>query len=112
VLGGGDGAAHRGNIAGDTRGGLVVHHHHTLDGVALVGADRLLDAVGMDACAPLFFLPYDLEPMAAGEIDPQMAELTEPGSKHLVAGRTRIGERGFPGAGAARRIDEDLAVFS
>ena len=110
MLGGVDGAAHGGDIAGDAGRGLVVDDHDALDLVVLVLAERLLDALGIGAGAPLLFLDDDLEPVTAGEFDPQMAELAEPGGKQLVAGRTGIGERGFPGAGAARREDDDLAV--
>ena len=110
MLGGVDGAAHGGDIAGDAGRRLVMHDHHALDLVVLVGAKRLLDALGIGAGAPLLLLDDDLEPVTAGELDPQMAELAEAGGEQLVAGRQGIGQRGFPGAGAARREDDDLAV--
>jgi hypothetical protein len=40
-----------------------------------------------------------------------MAELAEAGDEHFVARSKRVGERSFPGAGAARREDDDLPLF-
>jgi hypothetical protein len=82
--------------------------HDALYLVILIFAERLLDLVGMDARAPLFLLDDDLEAMAASELDPEARELAEAGSEQLVTGRAGIGERGFPGAGAARRINDNL----
>ena len=110
MLGGVHGAAHGGDVAGDAGGRLVMHDHDALDLVVLVGAERFLDAVWVDAGAPLLLLDDDLEAMTAGKLDPQMAELAEARGKHLVAGGAGIGQRRFPGAGAARGIDDDLAV--
>ena len=64
-----------------------MHHHHALDLVVLVGAECLLDAIGIGAGAPLLLLDDDIEPVTAGELDPQMAELAEARGEHLVAGR-------------------------
>jgi hypothetical protein len=87
-----------------------MHDHDALDLMALVGAERFLDAVGIGARTPLFLLDDDLKPVTAGELDPEMAELAEAGGEQLVARRARIGEGRFPGAGAALRINHDLAV--
>ena len=37
---------------------------------------------------------------ALAKIDPEMGELAETGREHLVAGNERVGDRGFPAAGA------------
>ena len=87
MLGRVDRAAHGGDIAGDAGRGLVMHDEHALDLVVLVGAERLLDAIGIDAGAPLLLLDDDVEAVAAGELDPQMAELAEPRGEQLVARR-------------------------
>src|SRR5262245_9358612 len=92
-----------GHIAGDAGGGLVVHHERALDLVGLVGAQRLLDAFGVGAGAPFLVLHDDIETVPLGELDPQMAELAEASNQNLVARSKRVGERRFPGAGAARR---------
>jgi hypothetical protein len=40
-----------------------------------------------------------------------MAELAETSDQNLVARSKRIGQRGFPSTCAARREDDDLALF-
>ena len=77
MLGGVERAAHGSDVAGDAGGGLVMDDEHALDLVGLVGAQRLLDALGVGAGAPLLLLHDHLEPMPLGELDPQMAELAE-----------------------------------
>ena len=62
-------------------------HQDALDLVVLVRAQRLFDPIRIGAGAPLFLLDDDLEPVAAGEFDPQMAELAEARREQLVARR-------------------------
>ena len=103
-----DGAPHGGDVAGDTRCRLVLHHHHRAYRMLAVGGECRMDMLRRGARAPRLFLHLDLETMAAREIDPQMAELAEARGQHTVAGAQRIGENRLPRAGAGRREDEHL----
>jgi hypothetical protein len=88
-----------------------MHHEYALDRVGLVGSQRLLDALGVGARPPLLVLHDDIEAVPAGKLAPQMAELAETGDEDFVAWRQRVGEGSLPGAGAARREDDDLPLF-
>ena len=103
------GLAHARDVAGDAGRGLVVGKKHGLDLVALVGRERVAVALDRRAFAPLGVEHLDVEAETLGHVDPEMTEHSEPAGEHLVARREGIGERGLPGAGAARREEERLA---
>src|SRR5579864_6035154 len=102
-------AAHAGDVAGDTGRGLVVTGEHALDLVVFIGAQNLCVTLQRHSFAPLDLQSLDLEAEALRHVDPQMRELTEAGGEDPVAGRERVGERGFPGAGTGGREDEHLS---
>src|SRR5579864_4593671 len=102
-------AAHAGDVAGGAGRGLVVTGEHALDLVALVGAQDLRVTLERHSFAPFDLQHLDLEAEALRHVDPQMRELTEAGGEDPVARRERVGERGFPRAGAGGREDEHLA---
>ena len=68
-----------------------------------------LASISLDvgAAAPVGRHEFDVELEFLGDAAPQHRELAGLGQQHLVAGRQRIDDRGFPGAGARRRIDDD-----
>ncbi len=47
---------------------------------------------------------------AVDHLLPQHGELAGLDHEHAVAGRERVGEGGFPCAGARRRVDDDVAL--
>ncbi len=87
--------------------GLVVHDHHGLDLVLAIGGELRLDLLDIGAAAPIGRQELDVELEFFGNAAPQHRELAGLGHQHLVARRQRVDDRGFPGAGARRRIDDD-----
>ena len=93
---------------GDAAGrGLVVHHHTALILCCAIGGELRLDLLDVGAAPPVGRQEIDVELEFLGDAAPQHRELAGLGHQHLVAGRQRIDDRGFPGAGARRRIDDD-----
>ena len=103
-----DRAAGAGHVAGDPGGGFVVHHHHRLDAVPAVLAQRVLDPVQRSALPPLGLEHLDVQAETLGHVDPEVAELAEAGREHLVARGEGVGQRGLPASGAAGGKDEGL----
>ena len=91
-------------------GSLVVHDAHRLDALVGVGAQLLLDRLGIGAAAPVAGDELDLEPELRRHLLPQRGEMAGLVHQHAVARRERVDERGFPGAGARRGIDHDFAL--
>ena len=87
---------------------LVVDDADGLDFVRLVGAQLLLDQVGVGADAPVGRNDVGIEPELGRHLHPEHRELPGLAHQDLVAGRQRVGEAGFPGAGAGRRVDDDV----
>ncbi len=87
-----------------------MHDHHRFDRVVLVGGKARLDDGRVDAVAPVALDEFDLEPEVGRDAAPQRREVAGLEHQHPVARRQRVGERGFPRAGARRRVDHDVAV--
>ena len=104
-------ATHGSDVARHARGGFVMHDHHALDALRAIGAQDLADARFRRAFAPLDVDHLHLEPEALHHVDPQVAELPIARREHVIVGRKRVGERGFPRAGAGGGEDEDFAVL-
>ena len=105
-LGAVDRLAHFGNRRQTAGRGLVVQEADRLDLVLLVLAQARLDFRGIDAAAPVGGDDFRLEAEAFGHLLPQHAELARLHHQHLVAGRQRVDQRAFPGAGAGRGVDD------
>ena len=117
VPGGVDGAAHRGDVAGDAGGGFVVHHAHRLDGVAGVGAQALLrsgrparrgasaGAGRWPSSVPGTARNSGFRPSAQRHLLPQRGEVAGLEHQHRVAGAQGVDQRRLPGAGARGRVD-------
>ena len=110
VAGGVDRLAHGADVGGHAGRGLVMDHHDGLDLVVLVGAQGLLDLLGMRAGAPLLLLDDDVEAEALRHVDPEVAELAVAGGQDLVAAGEGVGQRGFPDARAGGGEQEDRAL--
>ena len=63
------------------------------------------------AAPPVGRQEIDVELEFLGNAEPQHRELAGLGHQHLVAGRQRIDDRGFPGAGARRRDRSSPAAW-
>src|SRR6185437_14016011 len=93
---------------GDAAGrGLIVDNHHRLDLVLPIGGKVRLDLFKVGAMTPVARQEVDLELELVGDAAPQHRKLTGFRHQHLVAGLERIDDRGLPGAGARRWIDDD-----
>ena len=119
VLGRVDGLAHGGDIARCTGRGFVVHHTHGLDGVARVGFEALLDQISLHTPAPAgghtvvrAWVGDDLglEPQARGQAVPEKGEVAGLVHQHVVAGAQGVAQRGFPGARARGRVNDDRVL--
>ena len=66
-----------------------------------------LDLFHVGAVAPVPWYEIDLDLEFLGDAAPQHGELTGFGHQHPVARRQSIDDRGFPGAGAGRWVDDD-----
>src|SRR5687768_17481693 len=91
-------------------GGLVVHHAHRLDAFIGIGAQLLLDRVGIGAAPPVAGDEFHLEAELRRHLLPQRGEMAGLVHQHAVARRQRVDERRFPGAGAGRGIDHHFAL--
>ena len=96
-------AVHRlakgGDVAGNAGGGFVLAHQDGFDLVLLIGAERGQIALDGGAFAPRGFQHLDLKPQPLAHVDPQVAELAEPGREDFVARIQTVGERSLPAAG-------------
>jgi hypothetical protein len=72
MLGGIDGGAHRGDIAGDPGGGLVVAGQNGLDAVVGVGLEDALVLGGRYLLAPCAFDGVDIQALVAAQLDPAL----------------------------------------
>ncbi len=88
-----------------------MHHAHRLDGMRPVGAQAGFDHVGLHAMAPALDArqpqEFRRQPERLRHLLPQRGEMTRLEHQHRVARAQRVGQRGFPGAGAGGRIDDD-----
>ncbi len=78
---------------------------HGLDLMQLVGGEPGLDLGDVGAPAPVGRHEFQVELELLGDALPQHRELAGLGEQHLVAGRERVDDGRFPGAGAGRRED-------
>ena len=84
-----------------------MQHAHRLDLVGLVLAQMRLDRRRVGAGAPVGRDEFRLEAELLRHVLPQRGELAGLDHQHAVAGRERVDQRRFPGAGAGRGIDDD-----
>ncbi|OIQ67001.1 hypothetical protein GALL_514240 [mine drainage metagenome] len=84
-----------------------MNDHHGLDLVRPIGGKSRLDLVHVGPAPPVGWQEFDVELEFLGDAAPQHRKLAGLGQQHLVARRQRIDERGFPGAGARRRKNDD-----
>ncbi len=92
---------------GETAGrGLVVQHADRLDLLVGVLAQMLLDRRRIGAHAPVGLDELGLEAELLRHVLPQRGELAGLHHQHAVAGRERVDQRRFPGAGARRGIGD------
>jgi hypothetical protein len=107
---------HRGDVGGRAGRGLVVDDADCLDLLLAVAAQACLDLIRLHAAAPVRRFGQqrivargrenlDREAEARGHLDPERREVAGLDHQHRVAGRERVDQRRFPGAGARRRID-------
>ena len=87
--------------------GLVVQHADRLDVVRFVLAQMVLDLGRVGAGAPVAGDELGLKPELFRHGLPLRRELAGLDHQHAVAGRQRIDQRRFPGAGAGRGVDDD-----
>ena len=87
--------------------GLVMQDADRLDLLGLVVAQPGFDRFWVGAVAPVAGDEFGLEADAISHFLPQRRELAGLDHQHLVARRQRVDERGFPGAGSGRGIDDD-----
>ncbi len=104
-------AAHAGDVGAHAGRGLVVRDQHGLDRMRLVGFEAGAILIERHALAPFRVDGVDGEAEALAQVDPEQRELAEHRRQHLVAGRQRVGDGGFPAAGAGAGEDDDLARF-
>ena len=86
--------------------GLIVQDADRLDLLGLVLAQARFDGRGIGAGAPVGGDELGLEADAFRHLLPQRGELAGLHHQHLVAGRQRVDQRGFPGAGAGGGVDD------
>ena len=82
---------------------------HRLDGFVGVVGQNLREALDRRTLAPLDVDLDHVQAHALAHVDPEVGELADAGREHLVAGRERVGQAGFPAAGAGAREQEHLA---
>ena len=86
--------------------GLVMQDADRLDLVVLVFAQARFDRLRIGAGAPVGGDEFGLEAELLGHLLPQRGELAGLDHQHLVAGRQRVDQRAFPGAGAGGGVDD------
>ncbi len=79
---------------------------------ALIRVRAILGQLGLDdrridAAAPVAGHEVDHQAELLGHRPPQRREMARLEHQHAIARRQRVDERGFPGAGARRRVDHD-----
>ncbi|MNV53766.1 hypothetical protein D3C71_1459250 [compost metagenome] len=77
-----------------------MHHAHRLDAVLRVFGKARADHGGIHGVAPVAFHVVHLKPQASRQLLPQAGEVAGFHHQHPIAGRQRIDQRRFPGAGA------------
>ena len=105
VAGGVHGRSHLGDSAGDPGGGLVVDHHDRLDMPSGVRVQAALHRRRLHAAAPVSLHPVHLQAEAGGHGPPEGGELAGLEGQHPVPGRQGVHERGLPGPGARRGVE-------
>src|SRR5882724_642358 len=117
VLGGVDRAAHGGNVGCHAGGGFVVHHAHRANAVRRVGTQAFFDHVGAHAVAPAVGQAggginaghaEEVGPEAEPQrhFFPQRGKVAGLEHQHFIARAQQVDQRGFPGTGARRWVDD------
>ncbi len=101
-------ATHRSDVRANAGGRFVVRGKNGLDAMLPVGAQACFISLDGKSIAPRFFDQLDIQAVTATHVDPAMAEHAVAGGKDRIAGAERVGDGGFPAAGAGRRKYEDL----
>src|SRR5215467_10726581 len=102
-----NGLAKFSDAAGYTGGGLIVDHHHGLDGVTPILAQSPFEFPRRSATPPVPRRIINDESHALGHVTPKVREV--PGLEHqnAFARGKRVYDGGFPCSRARRRIDHD-----
>lgn len=102
-------AAHRRHIGPDAGRGLVVGHQDGLELVTPVCFQQRTKSICRRTRAPFALDRFDIQAVAAAQIDPAPGKHAVASGQDLVAGRQRVGDRRLPAAGAGGRKHEDLS---
>ena len=105
-----DGAADLGQRQHHAGRGLVMDGQHGLDLVLLVPGQTLGDLRDIGALADIGRDQLDLDAEVVGHLGPASREIAGLDHQHGLAGREQVGECGFPGAVAGRRVHEQVLV--
>ena len=87
--------------------GLIVQHAHRFDLMRLVVLELGLDHRRLGADAPVGRDELRLQSKVFRHPLPQRRELAGLDHEHAIAGRERVDQRRFPGAGAGRGVNDD-----
>ena len=101
---------HLPDAARHTARGLVVHHHHRLDGARAVLRKPRLDVGRIDPVPPVAGNKLDVELQPLRHRPPQRGEVAGLVHQHPIARRQRIDDRRLPGSRARRGKDDHRAL--
>ncbi len=87
-----------------------MHHAYRLDGLRLVRSQRLFDQRRIRSVTPIAGNEVDGESEPGRKLLPERGELAGLRHQYAIAGRKRIDQRGFPGAGTRGGIDDHVAA--
>src|ERR671918_1827126 len=97
-------------VARNARRGFGLEDKNRSDLMLSVSVEALLNRLSRHA-GPVFNLqPVNLDAVRRGDAAKRIAEVAVHTAQHLVAGRKRIDDAGFPTSGARAGEEEDLTL--